>query len=35
VLKEHLQWLDDGMRGFYAVAEGTAVLEAGMVLALL
>lgn len=35
VLKEHLQWLDDGMRGYYAVAEGVAVLEEGMVLALL
>src|SRR6266581_3310972 len=35
VLKEHLQFLDDGMRGYYAVAEGTAVLEEGMVLALL
>jgi len=35
VLKEHLQFLDDGMRGYYAVAEGSAVLEAGMVLALL
>ena len=35
VLKEHLQFLDDGMRGYYAVAEGTAVLQDGMTLALL
>ncbi len=35
VLKEHLQFLDDGMRGYYAVAEGSAVLEPGMVWALL
>jgi hypothetical protein len=33
VLKEHLQFLDDGMRGYYAVAEGTGVLRAGMILA--
>lgn len=35
VLKEHLQFLDDGMRGYYAVAEGTAVLREGMMLVLL
>ncbi|HEX9394619.1 MAG TPA: MOSC domain-containing protein [Gemmatimonadales bacterium] len=35
VMKEHLQFLDDGMRGYYALAEGSAVLEEGMVLALL
>ena len=35
VLKEHLRFLDDGMRGYYAVAESPAVLREGMVLALL
>jgi hypothetical protein len=32
VLKEHLQFLDDGMRGFYCVAEGVGVVEVGDVL---
>lgn len=29
VLKEHLQFLDDGMRGYYCVAEGAGVVEVG------
>ncbi|MGH7537317.1 MAG: MOSC domain-containing protein [Gemmatimonadales bacterium] len=29
VLKEHLQFLDDGMRGFYCHAEGTGIVEVG------
>jgi hypothetical protein len=29
VLKEHLQFLCDGMRGFYLQAEGSAVVEVG------
>ena len=32
VLKEHLQFLDDGTRGFYCVAEGVGVVEVGDVL---
>lgn len=32
VLKEHLQFLDDGMRGFYCTAEGPGVVEVGDVL---
>lgn len=32
VLKEHLQFLDDGMRGFYCTAEGAGVVELGDVL---
>src|ERR1041384_114034 len=33
VLKENLQFLDDGMRGYYCVAEGAGVVEMGDVLA--
>ncbi len=29
VLKDHLQFLDDGMRGFYCTAEGAGVVEIG------
>ncbi|HEY6808060.1 MAG TPA: hypothetical protein VI160_04655 [Gemmatimonadales bacterium] len=29
VLKEHLQFLDDGMRGYYLQAEGSATIELG------
>lgn len=29
VLKSHLQFLDDGMRGFYCVGEGTGTVEVG------
>jgi len=29
VLKEHLQFLDDGMRGFYCIAEGIGFVEVG------
>jgi hypothetical protein len=29
VLKQHLQFLDEGMRGFYCSAEGTGVVEVG------
>lgn len=29
VLKAHLQFLDDGMRGYYCSAEGTGVVEIG------
>jgi MOSC domain-containing protein len=29
VLKEHLQFLEGGMRGFYCNAEGTGVVEVG------
>ena len=29
MLKAHLQFLDDGMRGFYCTAEGTGVIAAG------
>ena len=32
VLKESLQFLDEGMRGFYCVGEGTGVVEVGDVL---
>ncbi len=32
VLKEHLQFLDDGTRGFYCTAEGAGVVEIGDVL---
>jgi hypothetical protein len=32
VLKEHLQFLEDGMRGFYCTAEGAGVVEVGDVL---
>jgi len=32
VLKEHLQFLDDGMRGFYCTAAGTGIVEVGDVL---
>jgi hypothetical protein len=32
VLKEHLQFLDEGMRGFYCTAEGTGTVEMGDVL---
>jgi hypothetical protein len=35
VLKANLQFLDDGMRGFYCVAEGTGVVAVGDRLALL
>jgi len=29
VMKEHLQFLNDGMRGFYCLAEGTGIVELG------
>jgi hypothetical protein len=29
VLKEHLQFLEDGMRGYYCVAEGAGLVEVG------
>lgn len=29
VLKSHLQFLDEGMRGFYCVGEGTGLVEVG------
>lgn len=29
VLKAHLQFLDDGMRGYYCLAEGTAIVSVG------
>ncbi len=29
VLKSHLQFLDEGMRGFYCVGEGTGLIEVG------
>jgi hypothetical protein len=29
VLKQHLQFLDEGMRGFYCVGEGTGTVELG------
>ncbi len=32
VLKESLQFLDGGMRGFYCIAEGAGIVEAGDVL---
>ena len=32
VLKEHLQFLDEGMRGFYCVGEGVGVVQVGDVL---
>jgi len=32
VLKEHLQFLEDGMRGFYCVAEGVGEVQVGDVL---
>ena len=32
VLKEQLQFLDEGMRGFYCVGEGTGIVEVGDVL---
>ena len=32
VLKQSLQFLDDGMRGFYCVGEGTGIVEVGDVL---
>lgn len=35
VLAENLQFLEDGMRGYYCVAEGTGVVELGDVLAAL
>jgi hypothetical protein len=33
-LKEHLQFLDDGMRGYYCVAEGAGMVSVGDTLAL-
>jgi MOSC domain-containing protein len=35
VLKSHLQFLDDGMRGFYCVGEGTGMIEVGDAVVLL
>ena len=29
VLKSHLQFLDEGMRGFYAVGEGEGIVSVG------
>jgi hypothetical protein len=29
VLKQSLQFLDEGMRGFYCVGEGTGIVEVG------
>ncbi len=34
-LKEHLQFLDDGMRGFYCVGEGTGTVSLGDSIAIL
>ena len=35
VLKEQLQFLDDGLRGFYCVADGAGIVQVGDVLAAL